>query len=136
MHFAVNIPIIFRSQFSFLEVLLKSIGLYQVVYFVFKKAAKPLGSRDKKYWLDIISNLFYGGFVLNILFLINLEIKFSSVYKMDDTLWETLFEFDKVTCSDFFWIFNSLYEVIQTIIFYSVVKKIEEQIMIQISNEM
>jgi hypothetical protein len=124
-----------RTQFSFLEILLKSVGLFQVIYFVFKKATKPLGSRDKKYWLDIIGYLFIMGFLLNVMFLVNMEVRFLSVYQGDLSQWETRYDIDKVTCSDFFWIFNSVNEFIQTMIFCYVVRKIEVQVMRHIMNE-
>ena len=137
VHYGIAIPMIFRVQFSFGEVLLKNIGAFQVVYFVFKKAAKPLGSQDKKKWLDIVKYLFLLGFGFNIFFLISMEINFWEVYNsdMDNQLWETRFEFEKVTCSNFFWLFNSMSEVIQTCIFYYVVNKIEIQVLAQIKIE-
>jgi hypothetical protein len=121
-----------------LEVLLKSIGAFQVIYFVFKKAAKPLGSKDKKYWLDIIRNLFLLGLLLNVFFLVNMEIDFAEVYtsEKDNRQWETRFDFEKVTCSNFYWLFNSLNEVTQTCIFYYVVNKIEIQVLAGIKKEM
>ena len=118
---------LFRVQFSFLEILLKSVGVFQVTFFVFKKAAKPLGSDVKKYWLDIIKNLFFCGMLLNIIFLANIEFNFIVLYKgeNDNNLWETRYEFDKVTCTNFYWMFNSLNEITQTCIFFYVVSKIE-----------
>ena len=50
---------------------------------MFKKAAKPLGSKDKKKWLDIVKYLFLLGFVTNIGFLVHMEIKFAQVYNSD-----------------------------------------------------
>lgn len=102
-----------------------------MAYFVFKKAAKPLGSKDKKKWLDIIKYLFALGFLLNVFFLVNMEIQFANVYNsdMDNNQWETRFEFEKVTCSNIFWLFNSLNEVIIVCIFYYVTQRIEVEVL-------
>ena len=50
---------------------------------MFKKAAKPLGSKDKKKWLDIVKYLFLLGFATNIGFLVQIEFEFAQVYNSD-----------------------------------------------------
>ena len=108
--------------------------MFCVVYFVFKKASKPLGSDDKTRWLSWLRYIFYVNLIINAFFVTIIEIDVYKYEYIDEDLvtlkgtWNQQFKFEKVFCSSKFWIVNSFAEVVQIFLFYLVVRNISKQV--------
>jgi hypothetical protein len=57
-----------------MEVIIKNIGMFTVVYFVFKKASKPLGHEVKMLWLRRLRVIFFMNMLLNGFLVVMIEI--------------------------------------------------------------
>ena len=72
---------------SIFEIILKNTGMFFVVYFVFKKASKPLGAEEKSTWLKRLRYIYYINLMVNIYFITIIEIDvYGYEYLDDDTL--------------------------------------------------
>ena len=60
--------------------------MFFVVYFVFKKASKPLGAEEKAKWLKRLRFIFYVNLIINIYFITIIEIDVYKYEFLDDDL--------------------------------------------------
>ena len=72
---------VYRTQFSFFEILLKNIGMFTTIFFVFKKASKPLNKGERRKWMNRVNIIFLLGLPINIAMLIKIEIDLNEIYK-------------------------------------------------------
>ena len=84
LHYAISISRNNRTQLSILEVIIKNIGMFLVVYFVFKKATKPLGHDEKRLWLRRLRFIFFTNLLLNGLFVAMIEVQVFNFKSIDD----------------------------------------------------
>jgi len=69
-HYTVAMPQYLRTQLSFVEVLIKNIAVFLMIYFVFKKACKYLKREQRKRWLRTITIIFAVGIPINLALLL------------------------------------------------------------------
>ena len=134
-----------RTQFSFFEILVKNIGMFSTIFFVFKKASKPLNKSERRKWMNRVYMIFLLGLPVNIAMLIYIELDLSAIYGQAPPDQEDLdpqtslirqYKYDCVTCTSPFWITNSIAEFTQLICFYLLVKKIQLALDRKIEEEM
>ena len=134
VHYTMSISRNNRTQLSIFEVIIKNIGMFLVVYFVFKKATKPLGHDEKKLWLRRLRIIFFTNLLLNGLFVAMIEIQVFNFKNIDDQqidlkdTWNQQFEFENVLCTSEFWLINSMAEILQIILFVFVTQSITKQV--------
>lgn len=82
-HYGIEIQGIWYEQLGLIEIFLRYSGLYTIVYFVFRKASKPLKNKWKYINYGIKPAIFFS-FICNVALLIYVEAKIIKINSAKD----------------------------------------------------
>jgi len=115
------------QQLGVIELLLRYFGIYSMIYFVFKKASKPLKNRN--IWFNYgLKPVFLCSLIFNFGFIIFLEVKFHQASDLTQSSEERANAITSLSCNSPIWISSSIFEFITVMIFLSFVIKIDETV--------
>jgi hypothetical protein len=129
LHYGVNITGIWYEQLGLLEILLRYAGLFTIVYFVFRKASKPLKNKWKYINFGILPAIFIS-FICNISLLIYLEVLIARISNTSDPE-DAKIAASKLSCNQPIWMVSSIFDFVSFVIFWFFIIKLEEVFYIQ-----
>ena len=99
-----------------MELLSRYLGIYMIIYFVFRKASKPL--QDRKVWINWrIRPAFIISFFSNLAVIIYLEVKIHQVNDANLSNEDRNLALNSLSCNSYVWITSSTFEYISVLIF-------------------
>ena len=114
-----------KEQIGIIELLSRYLGIYMIIYFVFRKASKPL--KNKKVWINWrIRPAFFISFVSNLIIIIFLEIKISQFGDKNLSDQERNLALSSLSCTSYVWITSASFEYMSVLIFCLFVNQLEK----------
>lgn len=84
VHFGIFIKSSGYQIIEFTELFLRYSGMYTVIYFVFKKASKPLPRKERSWWIKLAMRPTITVFsLINVIFIIFLIVKIEKIKSPD-----------------------------------------------------
>lgn len=112
-----------RQQLSMIELFLRFVGVYTVIYFVFRKASKQL--IDNKMWVRGLIPTFILSFLLMLTLMIFLQLQFWSLNDHSKSVESREASLKHVSCSSPIWVVSSLFDFTIILLFYKFVKQLD-----------
>ena len=92
------------------------LGIYMMIYFVFRKASKPL--RNRKVWINWrIRPIYFISLIVNVAIIIFIE---NALYKINDQQSSNEarnLAYKKISCTSLLWISSATFEFLSVLIF-------------------
>lgn len=112
-----------RQQLNMLELFLRYVGIYTVIYFVFRKASKQL--IDNAVWVRGLIPTFLLSLLLMLTLMIYLQLAFRSINDISQPLETREANLRHVACSSPIWLITSLFDFLTIILFYKFVDRLD-----------
>mmetsp|Transcript_16431 Transcript_16431/g.27854 ORF Transcript_16431/g.27854 Transcript_16431/m.27854 type:complete len:95 (+) Transcript_16431:255-539(+) len=80
-HYSISMESNEKLSLSLVEIMVKDLAVFIIVYFVFKNACKPLGSQDKRKWMKLLMWIFVTGLPINLFFMSKVFLQISQISK-------------------------------------------------------
>ena len=140
VHYSIALPWKVRTQMSFIEILLRNLTAFLMIYYVFMKASKNLGKKQATKWLRAITIVFLCGIPINFTLLSKIEITQTEYEQEQDKAYfssydEVVFCEETSFCTSPYWITNASNDCIQILIFVWVVNLIDKSVQERIKAE-
>ena len=108
-----------------LEVGLKNLGMFTMIYFVFLKASKPL--KNRHYWINyLLRPACLTSFLVTISTVVYLEIQITAYFNAKSNE-EANAILTTLSCTSYLWVISSIFDFISVLMFWIFLIKLDQE---------